>query len=433
MYIKDILKIGGKMRRPLLGVFVILIFLTFIYTEKKPLEGSFDNEVVIIEGIVNNKIEKKVYDEYEVDKFLVRDYTRRKKLEIGDKLSIQGKFKSLDKMKYEDFDYGRYIKSRGYNGIIYIQKYDIIGSNFIYRYLGNIKVYLRETYRYLYKNNSDFINSILLGEKENLTDEEKDMFQRTGTSHIIAISGLHTGILCVLITFVIGGINRFYKLVVLFIFIFLYCIMVGGSPSIVRSIAFITVLYLSVFFDKKRDGMSTLSLIGTFLVLDNPYIIYSISFQLSFLSTMSIIYFYTYINNIIKVKLISVTLSANILTLPIMYYNFKGISLISIISNMIVVPFIGIIIYLSIVSVMLFKINIEISKFVAYLNKTIINSIYFLLNKTSDLNFAYVEIEEPCKYYVFIYYILIFLYMIYKELSVIKEQENGLQGYYKEY
>jgi competence protein ComEC len=191
------------------------------------------------------------------------------------------------------------------------------------------------------------------------------------------------------------------------------------------------ILYLGFFLERKDDKISTLSFIGILLVVNNPYIIYNISFQLSFLATLSIIYFYGFINNKLKVKLISLTLASNILTIPIIYYNFKGIPLISVLSNMVIVPFIAIIIYLAILSLILFKINIHIAKIIASINKFILATIYILLDKFSNLEFAYITIEEPELYYVIIYYIIVFSYMIYKEVKTIKEQKNELQGYYQ--
>ena len=152
---------------------------------------------------------------------------------------------------------------------------------------------------------------------------------------------------------------------------------------------------------------------------------------MSFLATLSITYFYNCINNKLKIKIISVTLSANILTIPIIYYNFEGIPLVSILGNIIIVPFVGIIIYLAILSLILFKISIHISSILVYVNRFILDSIYFLLEKISNLEFAYIIVEEPKLYYVIIYYIVVFLYMIYKELKTIKEQSHKLQGYYK--
>lgn len=419
------------MRRPFLIIFIILLIVSFIYTNTNAINTDYDNEDIEIIGIVKYKKEKERYNEYIVGKFVVRDYTKYKKIKVGSEIKLTGKFKDLNKMSYESFDYGRYLRSMGYKGLIYLKDYSIVGNNLMYEYIYKAKSYISNTIRYLYKTNSDFINSMMLGQKDDLSQNEKLMFTRTGTSHIIAISGLHTGILSGLIIFMMGKINKIYKLIVLSTMMFIYSAMVGNSPSIIRAIMFMISLYLSFFLDRKMDKISTLSFIGILFVINNPYIIYNISFQLSFLATLSIIYFYGYINNKLNIKIISLTLSANILTIPIIYYNFEGIPLVSILGNIIIVPFVGIIIYLAMLSLILFNINIYISSIVVYINRFILETIYVLLERISNLDFAYIVIEEPKLYYVIIYYIVVFLYMIYKEAKTIKEQSHELQGYYK--
>ncbi|MFR8152382.1 MAG: ComEC/Rec2 family competence protein [Romboutsia timonensis] len=419
------------MRRPFLIIFIILLIVSFIYTNTNAINTDYGNEDIEIIGIVKYKKEKERYNEYIVGKFVVRDYTKYKKIKVGSEIKLTGKFKDLNKMSYESFDYGRYLRSMGYKGLIYLKDYSIVGNNLMYEYIYKAKSYISNTIRYLYKTNSDFINSMMLGQKDDLSQNEKLMFTRTGTSHIIAISGLHTGILSGLIIFMMGKINKIYKLIVLSTMMFIYSTMVGNSPSIIRAIMFMISLYLSFFLDRKMDKISTLSFIGILFVINNPYIIYNISFQLSFLATLSIIYFYGYINNKLNIKIISLTLSANILTIPIIYYNFEGIPLVSILGNIIIVPFVGIIIYLAMLSLILFNINIYISSIVVHINRFILETIYVLLERISNLDFAYIVIEEPKLYYVIIYYIVVFLYMIYKEAKTIKEQSHELQGYYK--
>ena len=419
------------MRRPFLIIFIILLIVSFIYTNTNAINTDYGNEDIEIIGIVKYKKEKERYNEYIVGKFVVRDYTKYKKIKVGSEIKLTGKFKDLNKMSYESFDYGRYLRSMGYKGLIYLKDYSIVGNNLMYEYIYKAKSYISNTIRYLYKTNSDFINSMMLGQKDDLSQNEKLMFTRTGTSHIIAISGLHTGILSGLIIFMMGKINKIYKLIVLSTMMFIYSAMVGNSPSIIRAIMFMISLYLSFFLDRKMDKISTLSFIGILFVINNPYIIYNISFQLSFLATLSIIYFYGYINNKLNIKIISLTLSANILTIPIIYYNFEGIPLVSILGNIIIVPFVGIIIYLAMLSLILFNINIYISSIVVHINRFILETIYVLLEKISNLDFAYIAIEEPKLYYVIIYYIVVFLYMIYKEAKTKKEQSHELQGYYK--
>ena len=421
------------MRRPILILFIFLLFISFIYTNNKSLDSIEEKEKIIIEGVVKDKIEKDKYDQYKIEKYLVNDYSKELDIKIGKIVKINGSIKSLDKMNFDEFDYGRYIKSMGYKGVITAKNYKIKGDSKVYTFIGETKIYLRDTFRYLYKDKSDFINSLILGQKESLSKDENDMFSKTGTSHVISISGLHTGILCTIIAIIIKEINKFYKLVILTIIMVLYSIMVGFSPSISRSIVFVVIMYLAIFLEEKRDGICTLSLIGIFLIVNNPYIIYNISFQLSFLATLSIIYFYKIINSYLKISIVSISLSANILTWPIIYYVFKGIPVLFIFGNMIIVPVIGIIMNLSIISVILFRFSVLISKILVYLSKSIIIMVYYLLDKLAENELAYIEINNPKLFYVTFYYILIFSYMIYRELKIMKEQENGLQGYYKEY
>ena len=188
-------------------------------------------------------------------------------------------------------------------------------------------------------------------------------------------------------------------------------------------------MYLAIFLFRKRDGITTLSLIASLLIINNPYTIYNISFQLSFLATLSILYFNKIIKRKLKFDIISMTIAANILTMPIVYYIFGGIALLSILGNIVIIPFIGIIMNLSLFSILLFEVNLNITKVIVYINKNLINMVYYILDKLSKIEIGYIEVENPNIIYVIIYYVLIFSYMIYKEIKTMKEQENEIQGY----
>lgn len=417
------------MRRPLLLIFILLLILGFFITKDRELDNINEDTKTTITGVVKDKKEKSKYTQYIIDGYLVNDYKRKYELKIGKVVSVQGKQKDLDKMEFDDFNYGRYIRSCGYRGVIYSDYFKVIGQNKFYINLGQLKMYMRDTFRYLYKDTSNFINSFLLGMKDDLTQEENEMFSRTGTSHVIAISGLHTNIICILIAYVIRGINKLYKLFILMIIMVLYSIMVGFSPSIVRAVAFVAVMYLAVFLFKKRDGITTLSLIASVLIINNPYTIYNVSFQLSFLATLSILYFNKIIKKRLKFDIVSMTIAANILTMPIVYYVFGGIPVLSILGNIVIIPFIGIIMNLSIFSILFFEFSLNITKVIVYINKTLINMVYYILDKLSQIEIGYIEVENPKMTYVIIYYVLIFSYMIYRELKTMKEQENEIQGY----
>ena len=101
------------MRRPLLILFTLLLVISFIYTNNKSLDNIKDKEKITIEGIVKDKIEKENYDQYKIGHYLVNDYNKNLDIKTGKIVKISGSIKSLDNMNYENFNYGRYIKSMG--------------------------------------------------------------------------------------------------------------------------------------------------------------------------------------------------------------------------------------------------------------------------------------------------------------------------------
>ena len=170
--------------------------------------------------------------------------------------------------------------------------------------------------------------------------------------------------------------------------------MIGQSPSIIRAIVCSLISYLAIFIQKRSDSINNLSIVGIFLIINNPYVIYNISFQLSFLATLSIIYFYGYINKKIKFKIVSLTLAANILTIPIVYLYFKNISMVFVVSNIVVVPLLSIIIYISIFSAILLPFSLILTKIMVEINTGIIDFVYSTLEFLYNINGSYIEFEK---------------------------------------
>ena len=257
------------------------------------------------------------------------------------------------------------------------------------------------------------------------------MFSRTGVSHIIAVSGLHVGILCTLVGFIGRRINIAFNMVIVNIVLFIYFYIAGGSPSIGRAVVSSVFADICFVVDRKRDGISTLAIIASVMIFLNPFVIYNTGFQLSFLATFSIVYFYPIINKRIKFSATSVTIAANIMTLPIIVYSFDGISILSVISNVLAVPFVAFVVYIDVASIFLFEIFPFIASIVAGLNSVIITIIYFILEKVDEIWFSYIQFTQLDFSFLVIYYIIIILGIIYYEIKVVEEQRNGLQGYYR--
>ena len=187
------------------------------------------NQTIYIRGTVISEVKKERYTQYRIGECLVNDYSKKADLEVGDIVEVRGKSKALSDMKFDDFNYGRYLKSTGIEVYCVMSECKKVGISKAYKMIGAIREYIKDTNAYLYKEKSDFINSMLLGEKDLMSDEDKRMFSRTGVSHIIAVSGLHVGILCTLVGFIGRRINIAFNMVIVNIVLFIYFYIAGGK------------------------------------------------------------------------------------------------------------------------------------------------------------------------------------------------------------
>ena len=418
-------------RRPSVILFFFIFAISVLSTKGELVDSVEANQTISIRGTVISEVKKERYTQYRIGECLVNDYSGKADLEVGDIVEAIGKSKELSDMKFDDFNYGRYLKSTGIEVYCVMSECKKVGISKAYKMIGAIREYIKDTNAYLYKEKSDFINSMLLGEKDLMSDEDKRMFSRTGVSHIIAVSGLHVGILCTLVGVIGRRINIVFNMVIVNIVLFIYFYIAGGSPSIGRAVISSVFADICFVLDRKRDGISTLAIIASVMIFLNPFVIYNTGFQLSFLATFSIVYFYPIINKRIKFSAASVTIAANIMTLPIIVYSFDGISILSVISNVLAVPFVAFVVYIDVVSIFLFEIFPFIASIVAGLNSVIITIIYFILEKVDEIWFSYIQFTQLDFSFLVIYYIIIILGIIYYEIKVVEEQRNGLQGYYR--
>lgn len=217
--------------------------------------------------------------------------------------------------------------------------------------------------------NKDFINEkfkspvkdiaigTLFGDTSGIDYQTKLSFNRTGLSHIFATSGLHIVILSYVILLVLRlfKINLKVKYTLSILFILIFMAIVGFSPSIVRAGIMLIILYLSRIFNQNYNSINSLILAGIIITITNPYAVLGLSFQLSFLATVGILYLYPKLNlklisklniknSFLKAvcKTICLSFSIMLITLPVTLFNFNEISLISPITNLIAYPVIAI-------------------------------------------------------------------------------------------
>ena len=145
-----------------------------------------------------------------------------------------------------------------------------------------------------------FLNADLTGDRSMLTAETREIFSITGLSHILALSGLHVGIIALIISLVLlplrlTGLNNL-RTILTIILLWMFAIMTGLSPSVVRAVIMASVLLISAMLQRVRAPFNSLCLAALLILLFTPQAIYSIGFQLSFLAVISILLFAEKIN-----------------------------------------------------------------------------------------------------------------------------------------
>ncbi|MFY7652927.1 MAG: ComEC/Rec2 family competence protein, partial [Chitinophagaceae bacterium] len=194
--------------------------------------------------------------------------------------------------------------------------------------------------------------ALLVGYRLDLDRDLVQAYSNTGVIHIIAISGLHLGILYSLLSWLLFFLpkNKWVQIskgVFIIAVLWLFTLLAGAAPSILRSAIMFTCLIFGNLLNKRNDIFNTLALSAFGIVYFNPFSLWDVGFQLSYLAVLSILLFYKPIKNWLFFKnkitafiwsLNAVTIAAQILTLPIIIYHFHQIPLLFLVANLVAVP-----------------------------------------------------------------------------------------------
>jgi competence protein ComEC len=219
--------------------------------------------------------------------------------------------------------------------------------------ISTLRKYLKE------KNEVAVAEALLIGYRDDLDQELVQSYSNTGVVHIIAISGLHLGMIYGALLWLFRRFkNRKWKnwiqpLIILFI-LWMFTFIAGGVPSILRSAVMFTCIIIGETISKRSSIYNTLAVTAFVLLLISPFYLWDVGFQLSFAAVLSIVAFSKYISNwfYFRNKLLSgiwrlsaITLSAQTLTLPLVLYHFHQFPNLFLLTNFIVVPLSGIILF----------------------------------------------------------------------------------------
>jgi len=223
------------------------------------------------------------------------------------------------------------------------------------------------------------VKALLLGERTEITSNLRQNYAAAGAMHILAISGLHIGIIMLLISYVLKPLELFkkgkiLKLILIVLFLWLYAILAGLSPSVVRATTMFTAISFGLFLNRKTELINVLALSAVILLLINPFYIFDVGFKMSYLAVLAIVLIQPKIAGLWQLKLkfihyfwqiISVSAAAQIGVLPLSLYYFHQFPGLFFLTNIIIIPFLGIILGLGLILILFAYFNALPSIFVA--------------------------------------------------------------------
>ncbi len=410
--------------------------------------------------IVSGKIDKiELEREYEIqfllsaDKFMVNDITVNDKMiflcklrgnekgrvefyqmmKPGFEIELTGRFKKgRERRNPGEFDYNAYLKTKGIEGIITIDTLTNIKviyespelfSNSIFQ----VRKYINKQISLMHNSETAaLLRGLLLADRREIDQETKTQFINSGVIHVLAVSGLHVGFIALIFIILFGRFNIYLRSVLTIIGLLLFMILTGVPPSVFRATVMALVIIVAFLTNRSTNIFNSLAIAALIILIINPDEIYSPGFQLSFSAVIAIGVIYPIISRVInrlqiKSKFVryvllfmAVSFAAQIGTMPFTLIYFGKLSVIALAANIIVIPAIGIIISLAVVTLIIGSIFPPIALYYAAANDLITWLMLNLINFTGDLNFSHFRIVGYSIYdsVVFYFFIALFIYFI---------------------
>ncbi|MBE0069546.1 DNA internalization-related competence protein ComEC/Rec2 [Thermoanaerobacterium thermosaccharolyticum] len=387
----------------------------------KGMYDNLNNKLVSFDGIVTDVVAKDGFSKYVLkpknkEKILITQYGGVFPKD-GDLVELRGIIQlPQGKRNPGGFDYKLFLKKNGITALMSVNGYSvkIIKKNadsIIERVFRNTKERIVENYGVsMPKNDADFVSSVILGEY-NVEDDILNSFRITGISHIIAVSGFNFGLLTVFMMFVLNifHIRRYSAPIIIPLLIF-YTLITGLPPSAVRSVIMASMALIASSIGRNNNPINAVSFAAVIILSFNPLMLFDIGFQLSFVATLSILLLYNPVKDMLKIKneklkeVVSVTVAAQLGTIPITIYSFHNLSIISLLPNIIIVPIVSITVILGFLSALIGLIFSPLAIILNMINTPIVELILFLTKIFAEIPHASINVSVPPFYMIIFYY-----------------------------
>ncbi|MDD2908111.1 MAG: ComEC/Rec2 family competence protein [Candidatus Gracilibacteria bacterium] len=397
---------------------------TTIETQIKKIDKITDKYTVYIGKLIkinNENIDENIFLEI----YLNGNY----KLENKTKISFESKIYRFE--EFNGFDYEKYMLSKELYFKTYPYNYEKISEekeNIIIKEINDTRKKMLEIISTIYtRDEATFLGGILLGARESLPKELSTNFNNSGLTHIIAVSGFNITIIIIFFGYIVKSLPSILKTIIMSLLIVIFTILVGLGAAVIRAAIMGIIGYIVVNSGRKGDTLAIIILTLVIMVSFSPLSLnYDISLQLSFLAVLGIIYTEKYIEkifhflpNFFEIKTaFCLTISAMIFTLPIMLFNFGQVSIISPISNLLVIWTIPIIMSIGFMSILSYILNPFLGIIIGYFSLILLKWDLLIVNFFGSSKYSIIKYDFGLykNYYEIIYFlVLIFIIIWFKK------------------
>jgi competence protein ComEC len=350
-------------------------------------------------------------------------------LVYGDGLLIPGKYFSIDPpFNPAEFNYKKYLAHQNiyYQEFLYPGQYTVIQSNTGNQFIANALALRRKMVQKLKQQLHDpnaiaVASTLILGYKADLSEDVLQAYSKTGTIHVLSVSGAHVAIIWALLAFMLRFLNRvkhgrLIKAIIIIPIIWYYAMLTGFSPAVCRAAVMISTVILGKTYNRYINNLNILAVSAFILLLYNPLLITDVGFQLSYLAVAGLVIlqpvvyaWFTFSNKWIDKlwALCSVSIAAQVITFPLSAFYFHQFPVYFLFSNLFIVIPTAVIMYSGIFYLLLPQIP-YVSTGLAWILEKSILSMNYVLTWVEHLPFASInKIWFTTTEYLLLYAIII--------------------------
>ena len=364
------------------------------------------------------------------------------KLLFGDRLMLEAKFSPPERALNPDgFDYAAYLKRQGVGAVCYVpsgtwRMTDRDMAFSIQRQADICRNYLLNIYREFHIEGDEFavLAALTLGYTDALQPDLRASYSATGAMHILSVSGMHVGVVYVVMAFLLSFLNKnqrqkVIKTIFISLFLWGYAFLSGLSPAVVRATLMFSFVAIATCFERKSQIYNTIFMSAFFMLLYNPNFLFDVGFQLSYSAVLSIIFFQPIIGKLYIANnkyskavwdLFSVSLAAQLGTMPFTLYYFQQFPNYFLLTNFVAIPLSTIVIYLAMALLMTSFVP-YLSAVVAFLLKWSLWLLNFLIVWVQNLPYSlsHISLDIRQTIVVFLAIFCFSAYFFYKKFSAL--------------